>query len=124
PQMHTGHRLRSMPQLKAQRLHTGLTLAQELRTARDQRFERLFQISNILDLRLEITSLAKAFARHERSARRELPRQRNVEVLHRGCTQTARETRTWQAQQFTDTRHTHGAQGLQSLDIPGRESDR
>ncbi len=65
-------------------LHAGLTLAQELRTALDQRFERLFQISDILDLRLEIASRPKTFARHECPARRGLPPQRNVEILHRG----------------------------------------
>src|SRR6266702_755986 len=102
--MHPSLGPRTMPQLQPQRLYAGLTLSQKLRTARDQRFERLFQINDVLDLRLEITSRPKAFARHKRSARSELPRQSNVEILHRCRSQTARETGARQAQQFTHAR--------------------
>ncbi len=111
--IHAGCGTRAVPQLQPQCLHAGLALAQEPRTARDQRLERLFQISDGLDLRLEIAAHPKTFARHECPARRGLPRQRNVEILHRGRTQAARQTGARQAQQFTQPRHTHGAQGLQ-----------
>ena len=59
-----------MPQLQPQCLDAGLTLAQELRTALDQGFERLFQIGRLLDFRFEITSLPKALTPHEGAARR------------------------------------------------------
>ena len=96
--MHMGGRTGTVAQLQPQGLHTGLTLAQKVCTARDQRFERLFQIGNGLDLSLEITARPKTFARHERSARCELPRQCNIEILHRCRTQAARETGARQAQ--------------------------
>ena len=124
PRMHVGRGPRTMLELQPQGLHPGLTLPQKLRTAGDQRLERLFQISDILDLLLKIASRPKTRARHESAARRELPSQCNVEIPYRGGTQTARETRSRQTQQFTHARHTQGMQGLQPFGIPCRAGDR
>ncbi len=116
-------RSRTMPQLQPQRLNAGLALPQELRAARDQRLGRLFQIGDLLDLRLEIAARPKPLPRHERPARRELPRQRNIQVLYRGWPQPARQTGPRQAQQLAHPRHAHGAQSLQPRHIPGRAGD-
>ncbi len=84
PQAQSGAGPRAMPQPQFQSLHARLPFAQESRAAPHQRFERLEQIRDGLDLRLEIAALAKTLTPHERPARRGLPRQRDIEIEHRG----------------------------------------
>ena len=86
-----------MPQPQLQGLHARLAFAQELRAVPEQRLERFFKMSRMLDLGLEIASFAKPFTRHKRSARRWLARQSNVDIEDGAGTRAAGKPRSRQA---------------------------
>jgi hypothetical protein len=111
-----------MPQPQLQGLHTGLPVSQKSRATVNHRLERLLQINDGLDFRLEVAAFAKSLAGNEGAARRRLACQSHVKIQHRGRPQAACKAGPRQTQQLSHPGDSHRMQGLQPLDIPRRAS--